>query len=342
MKIISADAQYLKTDGSNLYEHIEKIGRTCYKSNDLISPGSASKFVSAMRKSKHYAMLEHGHVIFRLPQIFIAALQMTKNPEDYAYLHFTDGLFDASDSNIVDFGYVSGSFRAFIEYFDKTIPEDLTSPNSTNLAASAALKTCLSKKYPELFDEPAAIITGTSDVVMFDSYTDFYEDVKNSVDDQDKFDEIMRRHMPHSVLFICDRGVSHEFVRHRPAAFAQESTRYCNYAKDKFGNEITVIKPCFWDEEKDDILYDMWKASCELDEKSYFSLLDAGATPQQARDVLPTSVKTELNITATEDEWQHIMNLRFHGTTGAPHPQMIEVMDIIKDTLIKESEERIH
>lgn len=126
-----------------------------------------------------------------------------------------------------------------------------------------------------------------------------------------------------TVKFVCDRGVSHELVRHRLAAFSQESTRYCNYSKDKFGREITVIDPrgSFW--EDNEKCFDLWRIAMQVAEHHYFALLDAGATPQQARDVLPNSLKTEIQVTANVREWRHILNLR---TDKAAHPQMRELM----------------
>lgn len=135
--------------------------------------------------------------------------------------------------------------------------------------------------------------------------------------------EAMLEHCVISVKFIVDRGVSHELVRHRVASYAQESTRYCNYSKDKFGNEITVIKPCFLDEDTEN--YRIWKESCEAAEKAYFAMLDNDATPQEARSVLPNSLKTEICMTANLREWRHFFKLRAIGTTGKPQPQMLEV-----------------
>ena len=135
--------------------------------------------------------------------------------------------------------------------------------------------------------------------------------------------EAMLEHEKISVKFIVDRGVSHELVRHRVASYAQESTRYCNYSKDKFGNEITVIKPCFLDEDTEN--YRIWKSSCEAAEKAYFAMLDNDATPQEARSVLPNSLKTEICMTANLREWRHFFKLRALGITGKPHPQMLEV-----------------
>lgn len=132
--------------------------------------------------------------------------------------------------------------------------------------------------------------------------------------------EAMIEHSSLSVKFIVDRGVSHELVRHRIASFAQESTRYCNYSKDKHGGEITFIKPCFFEENSDK--YNRWCSAMICCEKLYMLLLKDGATPQEARSVLPNSTKTEITITANYREWRNFFKLR---TAKAAHPQMREV-----------------
>ena len=134
--------------------------------------------------------------------------------------------------------------------------------------------------------------------------------------------EAMLEHFSFSVKFIVDRGVSHELVRHMVASFAQESTRYCNYGHE---GEITVIEPCFWSWSKDGIKYNEWLSACEMAESYYLSLLEMGATPQEARAVLPNSLKTEVVMTANLREWRHFFSLRACGSTGKPHPQMLEV-----------------
>lgn len=140
----------------------------------------------------------------------------------------------------------------------------------------------------------------------------------------------MLEHFSFSVKFIVDRGVSHEIVRHRVASFAQESTRYCNYGTK--GGEITVIEPFYlmadsvnvstdnWSER-----YGAWVSACEEAEKSYLRMITDGASPQEARAVLPTSLKTEVVMTANLREWRHFFSLRACGSTGKPHPQMLEV-----------------
>ena len=112
--------------------------------------------------------------------------------------------------------------------------------------------------------------------------------------------EAVLEHCSFTVKFICDRGVSHEIVRHRMASYCQESTRYCNYSKDGFGNEITVIEPCFWDKNSlaGKVKMDCWRIAMRDAEDAYFALLDEGCTPQEARSVLPNSLKTEVVMTA--------------------------------------------
>lgn len=133
--------------------------------------------------------------------------------------------------------------------------------------------------------------------------------------------ESVLEHAAITVRFICDRGVSHELVRHRLASFSQESTRYVNYSKGKFGSEITVIEPCFWPSTSHE--YNIWKQACEHAEMVYMSLVNSQSTPQEARSVLPNSLKTEVIVTANPREWRHIFKLR---CSKQAHPQMREIM----------------
>jgi thymidylate synthase (FAD) len=127
-------------------------------------------------------------------------------------------------------------------------------------------------------------------------------------------------HISITVRIICDRGVSHEIVRHRLASYTQESTRYCNYSQGKFGGEITVIKPVFLDEMDEKFL--VWKKTIEQIEIAYNELIKLGATPQEARSILPNSLKTEIVTTMNLREWRHFFELR---TSEAAHPQMREI-----------------
>ena len=133
--------------------------------------------------------------------------------------------------------------------------------------------------------------------------------------------EAVLEHFSFSVRFTCDRGISHEIVRHRIASYCQESTRYCNYTDDKFKNQICFIKPSFFTQ--DNKLYQIWLNSCIQAEKAYFDLIKNGAKPQEARAVLPNSLKTELIMTANIREWRHFIKLR---SSSAAHPQIRELI----------------
>ena len=129
--------------------------------------------------------------------------------------------------------------------------------------------------------------------------------------------ESILEHEKITVKFICDRGISHEIVRHRLASFSQESTRYCNY--DDKG--LTFIRPCFWKEGTRD--YEEWKQAMTALEHIYKRYIHTGSTPEQARCILPNSLKTEIIVTANLREWRHILRLR---TAPDAHPQMRELM----------------
>lgn len=134
----------------------------------------------------------------------------------------------------------------------------------------------------------------------------------------------MIEHISLSVKVVCDRGITHEIVRHRIASYAQESTRYCNYSKEKFGGEITVIEPCFWANTAafSGAKKIVWQHIMYEIQEAYLELIRLGATPQEARSVLPNSLKTELVMTMNLREWRHFFTLR---TSPNAHPQMQEI-----------------
>jgi thymidylate synthase (FAD) len=151
--------------------------------------------------------------------------------------------------------------------------------------------------------------------------------------------ESVLEHSVASLKLICDRGVTHELVRHRLCSYSQESTRYCNYAN----KEIEFIKPCFWSDEMHegtehgltyvDSKYEYWEVCMKECEKDYKHLIQQGATPQEARSVLPNSLKTEIVVTANFREWRHIFRLR---RNKAAHPQMQEIMGLAFNVLYRE------
>ena len=148
----------------------------------------------------------------------------------------------------------------------------------------------------------------------------------------DRGHESVLEHVSISVRVICDRGVSHEIVRHRVASYSQESTRYCNYSNEKFGEELTFIKPCYWDEDSDSMK--LWEVTMGIIENTYQCLIkQQKATPQEARSILPNSLKTEIVMTMNLREWRHFFKLR---CAKAAHPQMREIAYLILDTFKKE------
>lgn len=147
--------------------------------------------------------------------------------------------------------------------------------------------------------------------------------------------------------FVCDRGVSHEFVRHRVMSFAQESTRYCNYSKGKFDNQVTFVIPSWcnsliegseqkyspFEINRDEVVF---MDALQNAQNSYLSLLKLGWKPQEARAVLPNSLKTELVVTGFTSDWNHFFDLRARGTTGAPHPQAKELAEpLMKEFIVR-------
>ena len=332
MRIIKPSAEILRHDGLTPYQFIEKVARTCYKSEEYITETSAVKMVGSLTRSRHYAMLEH-HTIYlslsnRVMQSFLNDMVNEEVPLSFFNVTF-----------IGDINILSGSFRSFLDLFSQL--DSMSECVKHSFSPITVIAKNLLVAYPLIFENISEIEDLDYDETFFGEGECILLERDEFIEKYGQYSSIISKHLTHTVKFICDRGVSHEFVRHRVASFAQESTRYCNYSKDKHGNEITVIEPCFWSTLKNIESYNMWSSQCLLAEECYFNLLSKGATPQEARSVLPNSLKTELIITATEDEWQHIINLRYLGTTGAPHPQIKEVMGLVVVDLAKECGGRI-
>lgn len=137
-------------------------------------------------------------------------------------------------------------------------------------------------------------------------------------------------HSSATFQITCDRGVSHELVRHRLASFSQESTRYCNYSHDHFQKQITVIKPLALEDNTTE--YGVWNDACLKAEEAYFSLLKLGYNPGVARAVLPISLKTEIVMTANFREWLHVLDLRLSQNA---HPHIRKVMGLVLEDLVQ-------
>lgn len=286
---------YGDIDGQEILRKIEACGRVCYKSEGKISEGSAEKFVANIIKRGHEAVLEHGSFIFEVSYDFYdETLYVINRLEEtgkfVSFLRFT------KDSRPI----ISGNVRAWRDFFKVVFKDNNTLPNGSEEFI---------KNNPVLFPE--------FQDVEFYGHDDSFKPIKPT--DLETENEKLT-HWDVTVKFVVDRGVSHEIVRHRIASYCQESTRYCNYSKDDFGKEITFIAPYYLEPETEG--WNIWEDAMKTCEDAYFKMLNFGSTPQEARAVLPNSLKTELIMTANIREWRSFFKLR---TASASHPQMTEV-----------------
>ena len=294
MRIIAPSFTILDDlDRQSLAARIEFCGRICYKSEHRIEPDSAIPFVRKMADHGHNSVLEMGAVTLG---VACAA------PEPIIALFFCQPRYLQIDQLGDNRLLITGSIRALREMF-AFHPED---------PIASAIARFLLRKYPYFFD------------------TLLSDDAPEQADiriEQWSLDQVERlppgqlaRHRYLAVKFIVNRAVTHELVRHRPCAFLQESQRYCRYADDKFGHEVTFIKPLFFPEESPE--FAIWKQSMAAMERQYLALLETSSA-QAARTVLPNSCKTEIIVYANLEEWRHILSLR---TSRAAEPSMREVM----------------
>lgn len=334
MRIIKPSVELMKHN-TDLYSFIERVGRTCYKSEDKIAEGTAKKFVNGLVNNQHLAVCEHEYLYFQFEKFEDILHVMTRCmvPDSHSY-HLTNYL------HISEF-FISGSVRAWIEFFNNV--HEISKKYIIGEGIYKTMHWLLNTKYPDLFplysdwnyEEDENNDGEDNGIIGLLDRKGFIEDCKEMCDNSDK---VFYHLLPHTIKFTIDRSVSHELVRHRPASFTQSSTRYCDYANGKFGSELTFIKPCFWENIEEGA---NWFEVCKHAEEAYLDMRENGVKPEEARSILPNSLMTELIVTATEEEWQHIINLRYHGTTGRPHPQMLEVMEMAYPILVEESEGRI-
>lgn len=307
MKIVEPSAEVILEQDP--YKRIEFAGRTCYKSEAKITDESAVKFVQKLISSGHFAMLEHAPVTF---EFYFDTIQERDQRISEIYLPFSRYLPSVAPT------LVTYSLRHLYDpfYYDgETI-------SCTNHNIVPILRNCFINYQSTGNCSYEATLQNRHLKVVYiepNRLPEIFRKYSSGFASADKFEELMNTHETYSVKFVCDRGVSHELVRHR-ASFAQESTRYCNYSKDKFGNEITVVKPSTVDIESE--AGHSWLHSCQIAEIAYLNMLEHGCTAQQARAVLPNSLKTEVVMTASLGQWRHFADLRVYGKTGAPHPDM--------------------
>jgi len=175
----------------------------------------------------------------------------------------------------------------------------------------------------QLIEQAGRVCYKSEDKITDDSYSNFVDKLCHQYHHKS-----VSEHSSATFKIICDRGIMAEITRHRLSSFSIESTRYCNYGKDKFGKEISVIMPPDLTQDQ----FEAWVEGCEQSEVSYFKMLDNGATPQIARSVLPTCLKTEIVMTCNFRSWEHFLELR---TAKAAHPQIREIALMIQEILVK-------
>lgn len=326
MKIVNPSVEVLRTGLEKDFaltpeQFIEKVGRTCYKSEDKITPESAPKFVKNLINRGHEAMIEHWTLIFRVKRADF--YRSVFNAWSYAFEIFDrqyvpdDGFVPkirfTSDTDHVHY-VVSGNIRSWRDFIRLHKRSGGFVPYFLREVAYSA---------PAFFEDLIPIGSPIREedrwlvpITVNDLISDFEHLVHHDV----------------TLKFVCDRGVSHELVRHRAASFAQESTRYCNYSKGKYGAEITVVRPSWCVENSSN--WFIWKRACKRSEDAYMALIVSGAAPQEARAVLPNSLKTEVIVTGSMGHWNHFFGLRC-GPEAQPDMREAACMarDILQDAL---------
>lgn len=321
MKIVNPSVEVLRTglekDFMTPEQFIEKVGRTCYKSEDKITAESAPKFVYSLLLRGHEAMIEHWTLIFQVHNQKRYEL-LQRFWQECIYSSDDEGV-KAENSFVPRLRFtgecgryiVSGNIRAwrdFIRLYLRHTAE--CNPYFIHTVMDAA---------PAFFE----------DLRPEDKRPENYEPWLTPITVKDLEGDL--EHLVHhdvTLKFVCDRGVSHELVRHRAASFAQESTRYCNYSKGKYGAEITVVRPSWCAVNSDE--YKAWERACLRTEDEYMTLISFGCVPQQARAVLNNSLKTEVIVTGSMGHWHHFFGLRCGPEA---QPDMREVACMARDLL---------
>lgn len=321
MKLVEPKVElWDKKDDELDIQFIERVGRVCYKSEDKITSDgeSAKKLVGGMFVGHgHEAVLEHVSYVFELrPLLFANFNELINDLENmYGYPIYLTRTHHTGRC------LISGNIRAWRDLIRYASAREFPIPIFV---------------WKGLIKDNEDSRTLFSDLIQDESFNALLETpckgTMTRIRQCDLSDKEKYYHYYQTVKFICDRGVTHEIVRHRSASYAQESTRYCNYSWGKFDGECSFIdvsggieldkKMSSLPEEDKELIMKIVENVNEYAEDAYNRILSLGGTPQIARDVLPGGLKTELVMTANLREWDHFLNLR----AAAPaHPQMKEV-----------------
>jgi len=295
MRVIAPYFEILEDlDQQSLAVRIEACGRICYKSEDKITPESAEPFIRNI--------IKHGHN--SVTEMAVLTLRILYDTESVAsqFFHLIPKFLHIDKVEKKEL-LVTGSVRAFRELYKA----------NSSVKMVKAITAYLAKCHPLFYEDllPARGLIKQEGVQV----------EKMSLETVDALPaDLLAKHRHIAVLFVVNRAVTHEIVRHRPVSYLQESQRYCRYSQDKFGNEVTFIKPMFFKKGSEE--YRLWEQAMEETERIYLKLLET-SSPQAARTVLPNSCKTELITFANLLEWLHIFKLR---TSKGAEPSMREVM----------------
>lgn len=310
MNLIEPRVEYIPQGNTidDLYKKIEFCGRTCYKSEDKITEDSAKGFVDRMIKSGHGAMLEHGTVYLSVPY-------------DTKRDCLIDGYSIYSSDHVIP--------RIGVQYAMNPYSKVVPNPSKQTHEITTNLRVLVENGWLD-------------DLKFMCEPTEYHE-------------------KRYTVKLTTDIGVTREGNRHRVNSIAEESTRYCNYAKEKFGGEVKVVKHDWFSDSEIEYLngldpyedfmtycedvgtenemgwavIDYWAFAILCSNYCYNKLIECGWAPQQARTVLTLSTKSDIVYTAFSSDWKHFFDLRLFGTTGKPHPDMLNVAEKIKDEFMK-------
>ena len=256
----------------NIKKHIEKCGRTCYKSEDKITDTSSEQFVEGILKSGHESVIEHANLIFKIENIDENLSKIKEIGSKVQGFHYS-----LSESDLL----VSGNMRTFrdISRLGYNDFDEWFSQNGLEVFANKESHTrCLAG---------ALILKG----VQYLNKNDTHDDL-NSI----------------TIHMITNLSCYKDITRHRLVSFSIESTRYCNYSKGKYGSELTILKPV--NLEKDSPEYEEWLACMNDIERHYMKMCELGCRADQSRLCLPHSIKADVIMTANVTEWKHIFKLR--------------------------------
>ena len=302
MKLIKPKAELLLQQPGleGVYKQIELAGRTCYKSTDKITEDSAKPFVDRMINSNHLAMLEHGTVYLEF---------LYEQPIKVTHSDGTSNVYD--DTEI---------YNTLVDKYTKN-------PYSKVVERYAGLGGYI------------VYITTNFRVLVENGWLDDLKYICEPTEYHEK---------RYTFRLTTSIGVTRELNRHRVNSIAEQSTRYCNYSKDKFGGEVTFCIPSWLDLKEGSYnwldyysdefrvvdlsspIEDQFVAYLFTVSNQYIELIDQGWQPQQAREVLPLCTATEIVHTAFASDWKHFFDLRYYGTTGKPHPNMVELSTLMK------------